>query len=74
MSRGGRHQAFHAVLYVYSIQIFTLRTVDMLDECSNVHSMQFNEANSVYAIQTEWHWPRQYCDLIEPHEILVYMT
>lgn len=51
--RVGVNVAFHATLYVYSIQIFTLRIVGMLDECSNVHSMQFDEANAVYPIQTE---------------------
>lgn len=44
---------FHFSLYVYSIQIFTLSSLGTLDECSNVRSMQFDEADAVYAIQAE---------------------
>lgn len=35
-------------------------------ECSNGHSLQFDEASAVYGIQVQWDWPRQYIDLMEP--------
>lgn len=66
MSVVGATAAFHSSLYIYSIQIFTLRTLGTLDECSNVRSMQFDEASAVYVIQVRSYWSGQYCELIEP--------
>lgn len=66
MSVVGATAAFHSSLYIYSIQIFTLRTLGTLDECSNVRSMQFDEASAVYVIQVRRYWSGQYCELIEP--------
>lgn len=53
VEQSGASPAFHSSPSVYFIQIFTLSTSGTLDECSNVRSMQFDEAKAVYTQQNK---------------------